>query len=146
MLLAVGVRLAYVALSPGGFGGNFGYDSGVYYAASDALLHGRLPYRDFVLLHPPGLMLALTPFAAVGRLTTDHAGFIAGNAGFAVLGGVNAALVVVVARHLSVGRFAATLGGLGYGIWYSAFQRRILDAAGAARKSVHPARAADAGR
>ena len=48
---------------------DYGYDAGVYYSAADALIHGRTPYRDFLLLHPPGLMLTLTPFAAIGRLS-----------------------------------------------------------------------------
>jgi alpha-1,2-mannosyltransferase len=90
----------------------------VYYAASDALLHGRLPYRDFILLHPPGLMLALTPFAVFGRLTTDHIGFEAANLAFAVLGAVNAGLVVLVARRMGLRRSAALVGGGFYAVWF----------------------------
>ena len=49
-----------------------------------------LPYRDFVLLHPPGIMLALAPFAAVGRLTADHVGFVLAGLAFTGIGAVNA--------------------------------------------------------
>ncbi|MEO8378141.1 MAG: glycosyltransferase family 39 protein [Acidobacteriota bacterium] len=45
-LLAVGGPLA----SPSS------YDDGVYYSASALLFRGVLPYRDFVFVHPPGLL------------------------------------------------------------------------------------------
>ena len=118
--VAFAARIAVVVFSHGGPLGNFGYDGSVYYAASDALTFGRLPYDDFVLLHPPALMLALTPFAWLGRLTTDHAGFVAANTAFAVLGAVNAALVVRIARRMRLGRSAALLGGLFYAVWSDA--------------------------
>ena len=38
-------------------------------------LSGRMPYRDYVLLHPPGLVFLLTPFAALGRLVGDANGW-----------------------------------------------------------------------
>ena len=64
--------LAFVArllptLHGGGLGGIDDYDEGVYFAGAQALTAGRLPYRDFVLLHPPGILLLLVPFAALAR-------------------------------------------------------------------------------
>ena len=61
--------LAFVArllptLHGGGLGGLDDYDDGVYFAGSQALIAGRLPYRDFLLLHPPGILLVLSPLAA----------------------------------------------------------------------------------
>ena len=47
------------------------YDDGVYYAAATGLVHGRLPYQDFLLLHPPGMTLLLTPFAAAAQVIGD---------------------------------------------------------------------------
>jgi alpha-1,2-mannosyltransferase len=125
LVLAFVVRLGVVLQSRGGPSGVFGYDAGVYYAAADALTHGRLPYRDFVLLHPPGLMLALTPFAVLGRLTTDHTGFVVGNTAFALLGSVNAALVVRVARRMGLPIVAAAIGGLFYAVWFGAVHAEI---------------------
>ncbi len=61
-MLAVAARVA-VIVRHGGLHGDFGYDPGVYFAAGDAFVHGRLPYRDFVLIHPPLEMLVLAPFA-----------------------------------------------------------------------------------
>lgn len=111
-----------VLTSRGGVRGSFGYDGSVYYAASDALLHGRLPYRDFLLLHPPGIVLALAPFAAMGRLLGDHVGFMLGNTAIALLASLNAGLVVVLARRLHRGRWAALAGGLFYATWFGAVQ------------------------
>jgi alpha-1,2-mannosyltransferase len=50
-------------LRGGGLYGLGNYDDGVYYAAGTGIAHGLLPYRDFLLLHPPGVPLLLTPFA-----------------------------------------------------------------------------------
>ncbi len=123
--LALAARLAMV-LTSGGLQGNYGYDASVYYAAADGLVHGRLPYRDFILLHPPGIMLALTPFAWLGRLTTDDTGFILANLAFSTLGALNAVLVVRIAKHAGLGRRAALLGGCFYAVWFGAVQAEYL--------------------
>jgi hypothetical protein len=52
--IAFAVRLIPV-LRGGGLFGFGNYDDGVYYAAATGLVHGRLPYQDFLLLHPPGM-------------------------------------------------------------------------------------------
>jgi Predicted integral membrane protein len=102
-------------LRGGGLRGILAYDDGVYFGAADALLSGRLPYQDFVFLHPPGVLLVLAPFAALGRLTSDPVGLAAARVAFMAVGAVNAVLVYSVARR--AGRVAAlTAGGL-YAIW-----------------------------
>ena len=123
--VAFAVRLC-VVLTSGGLQGNYGYDASVYYAAADGLVHGRLPYRDFVLLHPPGIVLALAPFAWIGRLTTDHSGFIVANLGFTALGAINAVLVVRLAKRLGLGRWAALIGGCFYALWFGSVQAEYL--------------------
>jgi alpha-1,2-mannosyltransferase len=123
--IAVAARLS-MALTSGGLHGNYGYDASVYYAAADALVHGRLPYRDFTLLHPPGIMLALAPFACLGRLTTDETGFILANLAFTTLGALNAVLVVRIAKHVGLGRRAALIGGCFYAVWFGAVQAEYL--------------------
>src|ERR1044072_4376607 len=69
-LLAFVARLLPV-LRGGGLHGVLGYDDGVCFGAAEAFVFGRLPYHDFVLLHPPGIVLALAPFAGLARLTGD---------------------------------------------------------------------------
>src|SRR5690242_2102026 len=62
-------------------GGLFGvdtYDDGVHYASALAWVHGRWPYRDFLFMHPPGIVLLLAPFATLGWATSEGLGFAAG--------------------------------------------------------------------
>lgn len=125
-LVALAPRLGYVLASKAGLSGGFGYDSGVYYAAADALVHGRAPYSDFVLLHPPGITLGLAPFAAFGALTTDHRGFVLATVACCVLGAVNAALVVRVARASGFGSGPAVAGGLLYAVWFGSVGAEYL--------------------
>jgi hypothetical protein len=108
------VRLAMV-LRGGGLGGLMGYDDGVYYSAAGELWWGRLPYRDFVLVHPPGVLLSLAPFAGLGRLTHDALGFQLARVAWMLVGSVNAALVVCATRRS--GLVAATAAGLFYAAW-----------------------------
>ena len=70
MVLAFAARL-WPVLHGGGLFGLAGYDDGVYESAADAVVSGRLPYRDFLLLHPPGLIYLLAPFALLGRVIGD---------------------------------------------------------------------------
>lgn len=123
--LALAARLGLLITSGRRPIGDVGYDASVYYAAADALIHGRMPYTDFVLLHPPGLMLALAPFAALGWLTTDHAGFVVASTTFAALGALNAVLVLRIAGQAGLPRAAALLGGVFYAVWLGAVGAEI---------------------
>src|SRR6476661_2472269 len=71
-LVAVVARLVPV-LRGGGLFGLGNYDDGVYYAAGTALLHGLIPYRDYLFLHPPGIVLLLAPFGLAGHDPTGLA-------------------------------------------------------------------------
>src|SRR5579875_2720323 len=118
-LVALFFRLA-VILRKGGIHGIIGYDCGVYFAGADALLHGRLPYRDFTMVHPPGITLTLTPFAALTHVMTDWHAFIVAILAFCVLGAVNAVLVVLLCRRLGIAGRGAVIAGLFYAGWYGA--------------------------
>lgn len=116
-LLAVAVRWRLV----GGWVGVralHGYDDGVYYSAAAAFVHGRMPYRDFTLVHPPGVVLALSPFAVLGRLFGDADGFVAARIGVILVGAVNALLVMRLARRWGVA--ASLVGGVLYALASSA--------------------------
>jgi hypothetical protein len=67
-VIGLGLRLLQF-VSPGHLLGVTEYDDGVYLGASIRLVSGVLPYRDFVLVQPPGLVLLMTPVAALGKLT-----------------------------------------------------------------------------
>ena len=94
------------------------YDDGVYFRAALALVHGRLPYSDFLFLHPPGILVALAPFALLSRLTSDPVGFAASRVAWMLLGALNALLMARLLHRKS--RTAALAGGLGYALFWPA--------------------------
>ena len=112
--VAFGARL-WVVLHGHGFYNLAGYDQGVYYAAADAMVHGFRPYGAFLLLHPPGIMLFLSPFAALGSVTSDSTGMAVARFAVILLGALNAVLVTWIARRF--GLVAAVAGGLFYALW-----------------------------
>ena len=124
-LVAVAARVA-VIVRHGALHGNFGYDAGVYFAAGDAFVHGRLPYRDFVLIHPPVEMLVLSPFAALTGLMSDESAFTVTVLAFTVLGGINAVLVLRVARRIGLGPRCSTAAGLFYALWFGSIGSEYL--------------------
>lgn len=118
VVLVAGVAFALrvvPVLAGGGLFGLMGYDASVYYAASAGLAHGLLPYRDYLLLHPPGITIALLPFTALGRLIGDPTAMALARLAWMGLGAVNAVLVLRILRPL--GLRAATAGGLFYAVF-----------------------------
>ena len=105
-------------LRGGGLFGFGNYDDGVYYASATGLIHGLLPYRDFLLLHPPAITLLLAPFAAVAQLTSDSYGFAAARVAWMLLGAANAVLIWKILRP--IGLIAAVFGGFSYAVFYPA--------------------------
>jgi len=97
-LLALAVRWHLVG-GGAGLRGYHGYDDGVYFSSAVALVHGRLPYRDFLLLHPPGITLALAPFAALTQWTSDSTALAAARLGLIAVGVLNTVLVARLARR-----------------------------------------------
>jgi len=61
-LLAVGLRL-YDLSRPGILLGINEYDEGTDFGSAIRLVHGALPYRDFVMVQPPGITLLMFPVA-----------------------------------------------------------------------------------
>jgi hypothetical protein len=116
-IVALAAR-AIPVLIGGGLLGLHGYDDGVYFGAATAFVHGVVPYGDFLLLHPPGLVLLLSPFAMLGTLIGDPAAFALARVSTMVLGAMNAVLVAfVVGRH---GRLAGLTAGALYAVWSTA--------------------------
>ena len=115
--IAFVIRLVPV-LRGGGLLGLGNYDDGVYYAAATGLAHGLLPYKDFLLLHPPGMPLLLTPFALAAQVTSDSYGFAAARVACMVLGALNAALIWKILRP--IGAAASLFGGFSYAVFYPA--------------------------
>src|SRR5437763_17156674 len=83
----IGLALrVYQLARPGYLFGPTEYDDGVDFGSAVQLVHGAMPYRDFVLIQPPGITLLMAPVAlltkgagpawgmAVARITTVAAG------------------------------------------------------------------------
>ena len=113
-VLAFVVRLAPILLG-GGLTGNIDYDDGVYMGSALSLVHGRIVYRDFFMLHPPGILYVLSPFAVLSLFVSDATAFGAARVAFMLLGALNTILVGLVAA--SAGRAAALAAAALYAVW-----------------------------
>ncbi len=87
------------------------YDTGVYLAASIHLVSGIMPYRDFVFVQPPGIMLLMSPVALFSRVFGSHDGFVLARVVSAVVTALNAVLLAWLVRHR--GRVAMLIAGAG---------------------------------
>jgi alpha-1,2-mannosyltransferase len=110
-LLAFAVRLV-ASGGPNGLKNALGYDPAVYFQAGQALAVGELPYRDFTLVHPPGIAVLLAPFSLLANATNDVVAFASARLVFITLGAIGAILIYVVARRL--GTVTAIVAGLTY--------------------------------
>ena len=111
-VVAFGVRLV-PTLGPG-LTGSPNYDPSVYYTAAVGFFCGRLPYRDFLLLHPPGVVLLLQPFAALGAWIGDPLALAATRVAFMAGGAIATALVYLLLRRQ--GRLAGVIGAGFYAV------------------------------
>jgi len=59
----------YVLARPGYLLGVTGYDDGVQFGDAVRLVSGVIPYRDFVVVQPPGSILLMAPVALLGKAT-----------------------------------------------------------------------------
>ena len=100
-MVALANRLVPV-LRGAGLSGVISYDDGVYYAGAVGVVHGQLPYRDFLFLHPPGILVALAPVAAAGRWLGESSGWEVSRLVWMVSGSL--ASVVVLAILLPLGQ------------------------------------------
>ena len=113
-VLAFAIRFVGLAFG-GGLDSRIYLDDGTYFAGAIAFVNGRMPYRDFSILHPPGLLYVLAPFAQIGTMTTEMTGLVLARLAFMILGAVNTALVGLVGARVSraTGLAAAAL----YAVW-----------------------------
>jgi hypothetical protein len=122
-LAALAIRVV-----PGLLGGAVDYDEGVYLSGAWALTQGRLPWRDFVFLHPPGVLLWLAPLTLAGpKLALLLARLLT-----ALLGALNVVLVGRVVRG-----WAGVCAALFFATWWETvitdrgvFLEPLMNAAG----------------
>ncbi len=75
------------------------YDDGVYLGAALRLVNGAAPYRDFTFLHPPGIILLLSPLAALARWTGTRAFTAEARVLTVLVASANAGLLAWLLRH-----------------------------------------------
>jgi len=92
-------------------------DDATMYSVAVQLVHGHVPYRDVLYLHPPGMPLAMTPLAWLAHWTGDAWALAVGRAGTVLLGVGCTVLVGLLLRRRGT---AAVLVGAGlYAVWTS---------------------------
>ena len=100
-LLALGLR-GYQLARPGHLLGVGDYDDGADFGSALRLTHGVLPYRDFVIVQPPGITLLMTPAALLSK-TAGTAWAIAAGRILTALAGASAVLLAgLLVRHRGV--------------------------------------------
>ena len=97
---AVGLALRLWQLSrPGYLLGVTEYDDGPYFGSAVLLVHGALPYRNFILVQPPGITLLMAPAALVGQVAGTAAGMATGRILTALASAAGIVLAGLLVRH-----------------------------------------------
>jgi hypothetical protein len=108
-LVGLGLRI-YQLTRPGYLLGITEYDDGTDYGSAVRLIHGSLPYRDFIMVQPPGITVLMAPVA----LATNWAGTASGMAVARVLTALASAAAVplggLLTRHRGFLATAITCG------------------------------------
>src|SRR6266568_4146974 len=109
-VLGLGLRL-YQLARPGHLLGATEYDDGADFGGALRLVSGAIPYRDFVTVQPPGIILLMLPAALLSKLTgaawaMAAARILTALAGAAsvLLGGLAGAVAVFDGDQLAAGR------------------------------------------
>jgi hypothetical protein len=105
-LLALGLR-GYQLAQPGHLLAVGDYDDGADFGSAIWLLHGALPYRDFIIVQPPGITLLLTPAAALSWLTGTSGAIAAARILTVLASAAGVVLGGLLVRHRGV--FATTI-------------------------------------
>jgi alpha-1,2-mannosyltransferase len=112
---AVAVALAlraYQLSRPGFLLGVTQYDDGPYFGSAVRLVQGSVPYRDFVLVQPPGITLLMAPAALVAKLTGTAWGMATGRILTTLASVAAVALGGLLVRHRGVLATMVTCGVL----------------------------------
>ena len=83
------------------------YDDGPYFGSALRLVHGGLPYRDFIIVQPPGITLLMTPAALLAQVTGTAWGMAVGRILTILASSAGILMVGLLTRHR--GLLAVTL-------------------------------------
>jgi alpha-1,2-mannosyltransferase len=100
-VLALGLRL-YQLSRPGFLLSVNEYDDGPYFGSAVRLVYGALPYRDFLIVQPPGITLLMIPAALLSKATGTAWGMAVGRILTALAGAASVTLAGLLVRHRGV--------------------------------------------
>jgi hypothetical protein len=86
------------------------YDDGPYFGSAVRLVHGALPYRDFVLVQPPGITLLMSPAALMSYLTGTGWAMVIARLLTAAAGAAAVVLIGLLVRHRGLLAVAVACG------------------------------------
>ena len=109
-LVAFGLRFYYQSTRPGFLVGVTEYDDGPYFGSAVRLVHGSMPYRDFVLVQPPGITLLMSPAALLSYLVGTAKGLAIGRFLTVLAGTASVALAGLLVRHRGILAVLITCG------------------------------------
>lgn len=114
-LMGVIVRLSLFSV-PGHLSGLTEYDDGVYFGAALKLVSGVFPYKDYVLVQPPGIALLLSPVALLSKLIGSQSGLAVARIVTVLADGLSIFLVGKILRSRGI---LAVVAGCGFMAFYS---------------------------
>ncbi len=108
-LVALALRV-YQDTRPGFLLGVAEYDDGPYFGSAVRLVHGSMPYRQFVLVQPPGITLLMSPAALLSYWTGTGWGLAIGRILTMLAGAAGVALAGLLVRHRGLLAVLVTCG------------------------------------
>jgi hypothetical protein len=100
-LLALALRL-YQLTRPGLLLSVTEYDDGPYFGSAIRLVNGSMPYRDFLLVQPPGITLLMVPAALLSKVAGTAAAMAAGRILTSLAGAAAVVLAGILVRHRGI--------------------------------------------
>jgi glycosyl transferase family 87 len=108
-LAALGLRL-YQLFRPGYLFGITEYDDGTDFGSAVRFVSGSLPYRDFIMVQPPGITWLMAPVALIAKATGTAAGMAAARILTAVAGAAAIPVAGLLTRHRGMLAVLVTCG------------------------------------
>lgn len=98
------------------------YDDGVYFGSAVRLVHGVLPYRDFIVVQPPGIVTLMAPAALLSKVAGTAWGMAVARILTVLASTASVTLTGLLVRHRGI---AATTVASGIMVVYAS---NLLDA------------------
>ena len=114
LIASSAVMLITQSLAGGNIASEHVYDDGVYFAASLNVVHGIIPYKDFIFLQPPLMTIWLAPFSLISHVTGTRWAFEAARLFTDLISVADLCLVAFLLRNRSTIRQILGVGIIAY--------------------------------